>query len=69
MISKTKYQTHEKHYCSHGNGLTASGDHERGLQIWAEDTSVQRNKGIPECTVHTSGVFVNKELIFSLIFF
>lgn len=69
MISKTNYQTHEKHYCSHGNGLKASGDHERAPQMWAEDIKVKRNEGIPAGTVHMSGVFVNKELIFLLLLF
>lgn len=40
MISKTNYQIHEKHYCSHGNGLKASGDHESGPQMWVEDIKV-----------------------------
>lgn len=61
MISKTNYQTHEKRYCSHGNGLKACGDHERAPQMWAED----RNQGIPAGSVHMSGVFVSEELIFA----
>lgn len=40
MISKTNYQIHEKHYCSHGNGLKASGDHESRPQMWVEDITV-----------------------------
>lgn len=40
MISKINYQIHEKHYCSHGNGLKASGDHESGPQMWVEDIKV-----------------------------
>lgn len=40
MISKTNYQIHGKHYCSHGNGLKASGDHESRPQISVEDIKV-----------------------------
>lgn len=55
MISKTNYQIHENHNCSHGNRLKACGDHESRLQMWVEDIEIYRMRelqqhGVPrEC--------------------
>lgn len=40
MISKTNYQIHENHNCSHGNRFKASGNHESRLQMWVENIKI-----------------------------
>ncbi len=52
MISKTNYQIHENHNCSHGNRLKASGDHESRLQMWVEDMKISRIREFPQHSVH-----------------